>query len=125
RPSGRRRWAIAYWKSCESVWEVGCMGVEKPEFTPTLPHSHTPIHPHMKLEDRGRNIWATVTADMQRYAGTDCRPWSPLFFRRLIRAGYEHPGLLAVLVFRFGQWIEFRCRIPILRQVCDAYYYYL
>jgi serine O-acetyltransferase len=79
----------------------------------------------MRLEDRGRNLRATLTADMQRYAGTDCRPWSRLFFKRLIRAAYEHPGLLAVLIYRYGQWVQFRCRVPILRQLCDAWYYYL
>jgi serine O-acetyltransferase len=79
----------------------------------------------MRLEDRGRNLRATVTADMQRYVGTDCRPWGVTFLRRMAHAGYEHPGLLAVLVYRYGQWTVFRCRVPVLKQLCDAYYYLL
>lgn len=78
----------------------------------------------MRLEDRGKNLWATFTADMQRYAPGK-RPWSLGFIRSLIRSGYEHPGMWAVVVYRFGQFVYFRCRIPILRQILDAYYYYL
>lgn len=78
----------------------------------------------MRLEDRGKNLWATFTADMQRYAGRDVRPWSYRFWKRLGAAAYEHPGLLAVVVYRYGQWVEYRCRVPVLRQVCSLYYYY-
>lgn len=81
--------------------------------------------PDMRLEDRGKNLWATVTADMLRYTTRKYRPWSLPFLKKLIRQAYVHPGLLAVLIYRYGQWVEFRCRVPILRQICDAYYYYL
>jgi serine O-acetyltransferase len=79
----------------------------------------------MRLEDRGQHLWSTITADLQRYAGKNCRPWSLTFFRNLVKAGYEHPGLFAVVIYRYGQWIEFRCKIPIFKQILDAYYYYL
>ncbi len=79
----------------------------------------------MRLEDRGRNLKATITADMQRYVGRKCKPWRYRFWKRLIRAGYENPALLAVLVYRYGQWVHFRCRMPIVRQLCNAHYYYL
>ena len=78
----------------------------------------------MRLEDRGKNWWRTLTADLQRYTGLNCRPWSLAFIRRLIEEGYQHPGLLAVIVYRYGQWVYFRCRIPIIRQIADLYYYY-
>lgn len=45
--------------------------------------------------------------------------------KRLLRQRYEHPGLNAVIVYRFGQWVFYRCRIPIVRQICDLLYYYL
>jgi serine O-acetyltransferase len=77
----------------------------------------------MKLEDRGRDLWRTFTADMQRYAGSDIRPWSARFLRRLIAASYEHPALWAVVVYRYGQWVLYRCRLPILRQIANIHYY--
>jgi serine O-acetyltransferase len=78
----------------------------------------------MRLEDRGKNLWATFTADMARYGG-GYRPWSPPFIRSLITEGYSHPGIIAVIVYRYGQWVSYRCRIPIVRQICELYYYYL
>lgn len=79
----------------------------------------------MRLEDRGKNLWATFTADMQRYTGTRVRPWSGAFFKRLLRARYEHPGLNAIVVYRFGQWVFYCCRVPVVKQVCELLYYYL
>jgi serine O-acetyltransferase len=38
------------------------------------------------------------------------------------RQAYAHPGLLAVVVYRYGGWAR-RCRIPVIRQLCDAYYH--
>jgi serine O-acetyltransferase len=78
----------------------------------------------MRLEDRGRNLWATFTADMQRYTGTGMRPWSARFLRRLCTATYEHPGLLAIVVYRYGQWVYFRCKVHGVRQFLDLGYYY-
>lgn len=77
----------------------------------------------MRLEDRGKNIWATFTADMRRYTGSE-RPWSFRFLKRLAGQAYEHPGLLAIVVYRYGQWVYFRCRVPIVRQLLDLIYYY-
>lgn len=79
----------------------------------------------MRWEDRGKNLWATFTADMQRYTGKEVRPWSRKFLKQLARAAYEHPALLAVVVYRYGQWVKYRCRIPIIRQICDLYYFLL
>jgi serine O-acetyltransferase len=79
----------------------------------------------MRLEDRGKNLWATFTADMQRYAGTDVRPWSGAFVKRLLRQRYEHPGLNAVVVYRFGQWTLYGCKIPVVKQLLGLLYFYL
>ncbi|MCX6381588.1 MAG: hypothetical protein NT023_19280 [Armatimonadetes bacterium] len=79
----------------------------------------------MRPEDRGKNLWHTFTADMVRYAGAEIRPWSFRFLRRLVSQSYAHPGLAAVVVYRFGQWTMFTCRIPILRQLAALLYYVL
>lgn len=78
----------------------------------------------MRLEDRGKDLWKTFTADMARYTGTDVRPWSVAFLKRLVAQCYMHPGLLAVVVYRYGQWVEFRCRIPGVKLWCNLWYYY-
>jgi serine O-acetyltransferase len=70
---------------------------------------------------RTPSLWRIFTEDMVRYAGTEARPWSWRFVRRLIREAYIHPGLLAVAVYRFGQMAS-ACRIPLLRQVSDFTY---
>ncbi|MCC6728572.1 MAG: serine acetyltransferase [Chthonomonadales bacterium] len=72
-----------------------------------------------------RTLWQTLTIDVQRYTGYDVRPWSPGFLARLARAMYEQPGVIAVLVYRYGQWAERRCRVPVVRQIVNAHYYYL
>ncbi len=79
----------------------------------------------MRPEDRGKNLWKTFTADMVRYAGSEVRPWSFRFLRRLLSQSYAHPGLIAVAVYRFGQWTMFTCRIPILKQLATLFYYLL
>ncbi|MCS6775795.1 MAG: hypothetical protein RMJ43_07585 [Chloroherpetonaceae bacterium] len=79
----------------------------------------------MRLEDRGKNLWATFTADMQRYAGKNVRPWSLAFIKRLIRESYVHPGLKAVIVYRYGQWVLYCCKVPVIRQLCNLLYYVL
>jgi serine O-acetyltransferase len=71
--------------------------------------------------DAQPSLWQIFTADMVRYAGTSARPWSWRFLRRLIREAYVHPGLLAVVVYRFGQWAS-ECRTPIVRQCADFTY---
>ena len=78
----------------------------------------------MRLEDRGKNLWGTFTHDMCRYAW-DKKPWSFAFIKMLVREAYIHPGLLAVVVYRYGQWVQYKCRIPIVKQICELYYYLL
>ena len=62
---------------------------------------------------------------MQRYAGKSIRPWSPAFIKRLLRQRYEHPGLNAIIVYRYGQWVLYGCKIPVVKQLCELLYYYL
>jgi serine O-acetyltransferase len=78
----------------------------------------------MRLEDRGKDLWATFTADMMRYTGDKVRPWSLPFWKRLLRHAYIHPGLFAVVVYRYGQWVQYRCKVPVVRQLCNLAYYY-
>ena len=78
----------------------------------------------MRLEDRGQNLWQTFTRDMGRYAWQH-NPWSFGFIKELLRQAYIHPGLLAVVVYRYGQWTHYRCRLPIVKPICELYYYLL
>ena len=78
----------------------------------------------MRLEDRGKNLGATLKADIRRYVGPDLSPRTWRFWKRLARLVYVHPGLIAVIVYRYGQWVEYRCRIPIVRQLAELTYYY-
>ena len=76
------------------------------------------------LADRGKNLWAKFTADMQRYTGTQIKPWSLRFLKALASAAYEHPGLLAIVVYRYGQWVLYCCRFPVWKQLHQLSYYY-
>ena len=78
----------------------------------------------MRLEDRGKNLWATFTRDMGRYSWQQ-RAWSFAFIKNLLREAYIHPGLLAVVVYRYGQWVQYCCRVPVVKQICELYYYLL
>lgn len=59
--------------------------------------------------------------DLDRYNEARCRPGSLRFWLHMARQAYVHPGLLAVVVFRFGSWLS-RCRIPVVRQVLEIAY---
>jgi serine O-acetyltransferase len=74
--------------------------------------------------DPSKDIWKRFTADMMRYTGPNVRPWSAQFVKRLINQANQHPGLIAIAVYRYGQWVRFRCRIPVVRQICECYYFY-
>jgi len=77
-----------------------------------------------RLADRGKNLWAKFTADMQRYTGTHIKPWSLRFLKGILRGAYEHPGLIAIIVYRYGQWVLYRCRLPVWKQLHQLSYYY-
>lgn len=70
----------------------------------------------------GMEVWINFTEDMNHYVGVDERPWSLSFCKRLIRQAYFHPGIFAVVVYRFGQWVQVGCKIPIIRQLCELFY---
>jgi serine O-acetyltransferase len=59
--------------------------------------------------------------DLGRYNEYGCRPKSFSFWKHMARQAYTHPGLLAVVVYRYGGWVR-RCRIPVVKQICEAYY---
>jgi serine O-acetyltransferase len=60
--------------------------------------------------------------DLNRYNEAGYRPKSLGWWRHMLRQAYAHPGLLAVVVYRYGGWVR-RCRVPVVRQLCDAYYH--
>ncbi len=76
------------------------------------------------LADRGRNLWAKFTADMQRYTAAHLKPWSLPFLKELLRGAYENPGLIAIVVYRYGQWVLYCCRFPLWKQLHALNYYY-
>ena len=76
------------------------------------------------LADRGKNLWAKFIADLQRYTGTQIKPWSLPFLKGIVRGVYENPGLLAIVVYRYGQWVLYRCRFPIWKQLHTLNYYF-
>ncbi len=59
--------------------------------------------------------------DLCRYNEAGCKPGSFGFWRHILRQAYTHPGLGAVVVFRFGGWVA-RCRVPIVRQILEIVY---
>ena len=59
--------------------------------------------------------------DLNRYNDFNYRTCSFRWWRYIVRQAYIHPGLLAVVVFRYGGWVR-RCRVPVVKQICDAYY---
>lgn len=77
----------------------------------------------MPHDENRAGIWDIFTADMVRYAGEEVRPWSLAFLRRLAREAYVHPGLIAVVVYRYGQWSQ-GLRVPVVRQMAELGYYY-
>lgn len=59
--------------------------------------------------------------DLDRYNETGCRRGSLRFWRTIVRQAYTHPGLIAVVVFRFGGWVK-RFRVPLLKQLLEIFY---
>lgn len=74
---------------------------------------------------RGKGVWTRFTEDMAHYVGEDRRPWFPAFVAAVLRQAHSHPGLVAVAVYRFGQWVVYGVRIPVVRQLLLAVYYVL
>ncbi|MEP6754333.1 MAG: hypothetical protein ABJA67_02445 [Chthonomonadales bacterium] len=62
--------------------------------------------------------------DLQRYNDYHYKVGSLKYWRFVVKQAYTHPGLLAVVVFRYGGWVR-TVRIPVVRQILDAYYQYL
>ncbi len=60
--------------------------------------------------------------DLSRYNDERHVPNSLKYWKHIVRQAYTHPGLLAVVVFRYGGWVR-KCRIPILKQIMEAYYH--
>ena len=79
----------------------------------------------MTTAERGKNLWATFTADMAGYVEPGINPWSSVFLRRLVRQMYVHPGAWAIVIYRYGQWVHYRCNVPVLRQLLQLHYHYL
>ena len=62
--------------------------------------------------------------DLLRYNDLRCKPGTIAYWKHIIRQGYTHPGMLAVIVYRYGGWVR-TFRIPVAKQILDAHYQYL
>jgi serine O-acetyltransferase len=62
--------------------------------------------------------------DLDRYNEARLRPGTLKYYRYMLRQAHTHPGMVAVIVFRYGGWAR-RCRIPVVRQVLDLPYHFL
>lgn len=60
--------------------------------------------------------------DLDRYNEAGYRPGSLTYWRYMLRQAHTHPGMIAVIVFRYGGWAR-RCRVPVLRQLLDLAYH--
>ncbi len=76
----------------------------------------------MKETKHRSDVWINFTEDMIHYAGKNLCPWSGSFWKKIIQQAYTHPGMAAVVVYRFGQWVQVACKIPIIRQLCQILY---
>ncbi len=70
---------------------------------------------------REERFWSDLTADLRRYCSEE-KPWSPGFVRCLLKQTYMHPGLMAIVVYRFGRWTLLHNRVPGLRQAFTLLY---
>ena len=76
-------------------------------------------------EDRGLHFWATLRQDLVAYTGPGPRPWSLPFFLAVLRAAQGSPALIAVVVYRYGQWLNYQFHVPVLRQLLKVGYFFL
>ncbi|MBC7527663.1 MAG: hypothetical protein H7308_08935 [Chthonomonadaceae bacterium] len=68
---------------------------------------------------RDEHFWSDLTLDLRRYCGE--KPWSAQFLFSAIRQAYIHPGLIAIIVYRYGRW-TLRNRIPVVRELFTLVY---
>ena len=62
--------------------------------------------------------------DLIRYNDNRCKPGSFSYWKHIASQAYTHPGMLAVIVFRYGAWVRM-CPVPIVKQILNAHYQYL
>jgi len=69
-------------------------------------------------------MFATVRLDIRRYMQLDSRDGNPSLYKKL-RIILESPGLQAVLVYRFGSWVQRAVHFPPIRYPLKLIYYIL
>ena len=62
--------------------------------------------------------------DLLRYNDNQSVPGTFGYWKHILGQAYTHPGMMAVIVFRYGGWVR-NCPIPILKQLLNAHYQYL
>ena len=61
-----------------------------------------------------QRMFATARRDIRRYMQLDSRDGNPGLYEKL-RIFLESPGLQAVLVYRFGSWVQRAVHFPPIR----------
>jgi serine O-acetyltransferase len=69
-------------------------------------------------------MFATIRRDIERYMQLDSRNGTPTFLEKL-RILIDSPGLQAVLVYRFGAWVQRSFQFPLIRYPLKLIYYIL
>jgi serine O-acetyltransferase len=71
-----------------------------------------------------QRMFAMVRQDIRRYMRLDTRDGNPRLYEKL-RIFFESPGLQAVLVYRFGSWVQREVHFPPIRYPLKLIYYIL
>ncbi len=71
-----------------------------------------------------QRMFATVRRDIRRFMQLDSRDGNPRLYEKL-RIFFESPGLQAVLVYRFGSWVQRAVHFAPIRYPLKLIYYIL
>lgn len=76
---------------------------------------------HLLEADLTLSSLKILSEDLSRY-NEECHPQNSFsYWRHICKQAYTHPGLIAVVVFRYGGWVR-ACRIPIVKQIMEVIY---
>src|SRR3990172_8631202 len=68
--------------------------------------------------------FSSVRRDIQRYLQIECEDPNPAFFEK-VRIFLDEPGLQAIMLHRFGFWVDHTFRFPLVRKPLMITYYLL
>lgn len=80
---------------------------------------HLTRSPNMNLELTSKQL---VFEDLQRYNPDKIPVGTFHFWMKICREAYTHPGLIAIIIFRYGGWCK-KLRVPIIKQLMNLLYF--